>query len=139
MGQIVEYKTLEDLEEVQIRSTTHTRQRPSFPIRNFSSLPKIYLEYFSIQNITATMQLQALLFPITVLVAVVAATPYPGYGFGDVVAGPNIAARGADMMAEFEKRKSCSGNRKPHEVCGGKKLAEMNSFHNWYVSRSFSP
>ena len=57
--------------------------------------------------------------------------PYPGYGAGDVVAGPNIAARGAEMMVEFEKRKSCSGHRKADEVCGGKKLAQMNSFHNW--------
>ena len=78
------------------------------------------------------MQLQSLLLPITALVAVVAATPYPGYGAGDIVAGPNIAARGAEMMVGFEKRKSCSGNRNSEEVCSGKKLgAEMNSFHNW--------
>lgn len=36
-------------------------------------------------------------------------------------------------MFKLEKRRSCSGNRLPYEVCQGNLIAKMNSRHNWYV------
>ncbi|KAE8391178.1 hypothetical protein BDV23DRAFT_171773 [Aspergillus alliaceus] len=46
------------------------------------------------------------------------------------IAADNVTPADAGVPNVFEKRRGCSGDRKDTDVCGGKKLAEQNSFHN---------
>ncbi|KAF7622467.1 hypothetical protein F9C07_8484 [Aspergillus flavus] len=48
----------------------------------------------------------------------------------DAVAAENVSPAYVETESFFEKRKGCSGDRKDSDVCGGKRLAEQNSFHN---------
>lgn len=44
---------------------------------------------------------------------------------------PNIPA--VDTLGGLlEERAQCSGDRKDTDVCGGKRLSERHSAHNWY-------
>lgn len=47
------------------------------------------------------------------------------------IAAENVTPVGDAVPNLLEKRKGCSGDRKDTDVCGGKKLATQNSFHNW--------
>ncbi|MCJ1240989.1 hypothetical protein MMC14_008993 [Varicellaria rhodocarpa] len=73
------------------------------------------------------MKFQVLLLPLAALAITVTASPVDPEG---ALAGPNIAARGAQIMHEFEKRKGCSKRRLTSDVCEGKKLQPQHSFHN---------
>ncbi|KAF7595483.1 hypothetical protein BBP40_005819 [Aspergillus hancockii] len=46
------------------------------------------------------------------------------------IAAENVTPVSNAVPNLFEKRKGCSGDRKDTDVCGGKKLAKQNSFHN---------
>ncbi|KAE8375566.1 hypothetical protein BDV26DRAFT_13045 [Aspergillus bertholletiae] len=48
----------------------------------------------------------------------------------NAVAVENVTPAHAEAASLFDKRKSCSGERKESDVCSGKKLAEQHSFHN---------
>lgn len=47
------------------------------------------------------------------------------------IAAENVTPVSDAVPNILEKRKGCSGDRKDTDVCGGKKLATQNSFHNW--------
>ncbi|OGM41689.1 hypothetical protein ABOM_009883 [Aspergillus bombycis] len=48
----------------------------------------------------------------------------------NAVAAEDVTPVHARAESLFDKRKSCSGERKDSDTCGGKKLATQNSFHN---------
>ena len=111
-------------QHISYHSDFHPFKHSSDPVKSYkkTTIP-------SGASVTSTiMKFQVLLLPLAALAITVTASPVDPEG---ALAGPNIAARGAQIMHDFEKRKGCSKRRLTSDVCEGKKLQPQHSFHNW--------